>query len=158
MQSGRIVQEGRPRDLYASAASGFVADFTGDATFLPGEAAAEGVRTLGGTVTCALSEALVPGAKALVVLRPERVVVRTSPLGSSNEFAGTLRVAAFLGDHLDCIVDVAGTELRARAHPTAELRREQRVWGELPPEYCLAIPGDGWRPRALARTFDEDES
>jgi ABC-type sugar transport system ATPase subunit len=109
-------------------------------------------------VTCALSEALVPGAKALVVLRPERVVVRTSPLGSSNEFAGTLRVAAFLGDHLDCIVDVAGIELRARAHPTAELRREQRVWVELPPEYCLAIPDDGWRPRALARTFDEDES
>ena len=59
--------------------------------------------------------------------------------------------------HLDCIVEVGGTELRASAHPTAELRREQRVWVELPPEHCLAIPDDGWRPRALTRTFDEDE-
>jgi len=158
MQNGRIVQEGRPRDLYASPASGFVADFVGDATFLPGEVVEGGVRALGGIVRCTLSEALAPGAQALLVMRPERIVVRGAPAGVANEFAGTLRVAAFLGDHLDCVVDVDGTELRARAHPTAELRREQRVWVELPPEYCLAIPDDGWRPRALARTFDEDES
>jgi iron(III) transport system ATP-binding protein len=158
MQGGRIVQEGRPRDLYASPASGFVADFIGDATFLPGEVVEDGVRALGGTVRCSLSEALVPGAKALLVLRPERVVVRGTPARVPNEFAGTLRIAAFLGDHLDCIVDVGGTELRARAHATAELRRDQPVWVELPPEYCLAIPDDGWRPRALARTFADDEA
>ena len=158
MQGGRIVQEGRPRDLYASPASGFVADFVGDATFIPGEVVDGGVRALGGTVRCALSEALTPGAKVLLVLRPERLAVRPAPAGATNEFRGTLRVAAFLGDHLDCVVDVGGTELRARAHPTAELRREQQVWVELPPEYCLAIPDDGWRPRALARTFDDDET
>ncbi|HEV8536920.1 MAG TPA: ABC transporter ATP-binding protein [Candidatus Limnocylindria bacterium] len=158
MQNGRIVQEGRPRDLYASPASGFVADFVGDATFVPGEVIDGGVRALGGTVDCTLSEALAPGEKALLVLRPERVVVRAAPSGAANEFAATLRVAAFLGDHLDCVVDVAGTELRARAHPTAELRREQRVWVELPPEHCLAIPDDGWRPRTLTRTFDDEET
>jgi iron(III) transport system ATP-binding protein len=158
MQNGHIVQEARPRDLYSSPASGFVADFVGDATFLPGEVVDGGVRALGGTVRCALSEALTPGAKALLVLRPERVVVREAPARVPNEFPGTLRVAAFLGDHLDCVVDVAGMELRARAHPAAELRREQRVWVELPPEHCLAIPDDGWRPRTLVRSFDEDES
>jgi iron(III) transport system ATP-binding protein len=158
MQDGHIVQEGRPKDLYASPASGFVADFVGDATFLPGEVTAGGVRALGGTVRCALSEALAPGAKALLVLRPERLIVRERQAGVPNEFAGTLRIAAFLGDHQDCIVDIAGTQLRARAQPTADLRREQRVWVELPPDLCLAIPDDGWRPRELARTFDEDES
>jgi iron(III) transport system ATP-binding protein len=158
MQNGRIVQEGRPRDLYASPVSGFVADFVGDATFLEGEVIEGGMRALGGSVRCAVSEALAPGARALLVLRPERIFVRDAPSGAPNEFPGTLRVAAFLGDHLDCIVDVAGTQLRARAHPTAELRRDQRVWVELPPEHCLAMPDDGWRPRALTRTFDEDES
>jgi iron(III) transport system ATP-binding protein len=157
MRDGRVAQEGRPRDLYASPSSPFVADFVGDATFLPGEVIEGGVRALGGVVRCALSEALVPGASALLVLRPERLIVRGSPLGAANEFAGTLRVAAFLGDHLDCIVDIAGTTVRARAHPTADLRREQRVWVELPTEHCLAIPDDGWRPRALARSFEEDE-
>jgi iron(III) transport system ATP-binding protein len=158
MHEGRIVQEGRPRDLYASPASSFVADFIGEATFLPGDVTEGGVRALRGMVRCALSEALKPGAKALLVLRPERIVVHPTPAGVPNEFPGTLRVAAFLGDHLDCVVDVAGTELRARAHPTAELRREQRVWVELPPEHCLAIPDDGWRPRVTARTFDDEES
>jgi iron(III) transport system ATP-binding protein len=158
MQDGRIVQEGRPKDLYASPASPFVADFVGDATFLPGEVTEGGVRALGGVVRCALSEALAPGAKALLVLRPERLVVRQAPTGAPNEFAGTLRIAAFLGDRQDCVVEVAGTQLRARAAPTAELRRDQRVWIELPPDLCLAIPDDGWRPRELARTFDDEDS
>ena len=156
MQSGRIVQEGRPRELYASPASGFVADFVGDATFVPGEVVDGGVCALGGVVRCALSEALAPGAKALLVLRPERLVVHPGATGGPNEFAGTLRVAAFLGDHLDCVVEVGDTVMRARAHPAAELRRDQKVWVELPPEHCLAIPDDGWRPRALTRTFEQD--
>ncbi|TME92056.1 MAG: ABC transporter ATP-binding protein [Chloroflexi bacterium] len=156
MQSGRIVQEGRPRELYASPASPFVADFVGDATFVPGEVVDGGVRALGGVVRCALSEALVPGAKALLVLRPERLLVHPGATGGPNEFAGTLRVAAFLGDHLDCVVEIGDTVMRARAHPAAELRRDQKVWVELPPDHCLAIPDDGWRPRALTRTFEQD--
>ena len=156
MQSGRIVQEGRPRELYASPASPFVADFVGDATFVPGEVVDGGVRALGGVVRCALSEALVPGAKALLVLRPERLLVHAGATGGPNEFAGTLRVAAFLGDHLDCVVEIGDTVMRARAHPAAELRRDQKVWVELPPDHCLAIPDDGWRPRALTRTFEQD--
>jgi hypothetical protein len=28
---------------------------------------------------------------------------------------------------------------------------------EFPIEHCTAIADDGWRPRALARTFDDDE-
>src|SRR5437879_3326098 len=99
MQNGRIVQEGRPRDLYASPASGFVADFVRDATFLPGEVTDGGVRALGGTVRCALSEALAPGAKALLVLRPERLIVRDREAGVPNEFPARLRSAAFLGNH-----------------------------------------------------------
>src|SRR5207244_12295388 len=36
MRDGRVAQEGRPRDLYASPSSPFVADFVGDARLLPG--------------------------------------------------------------------------------------------------------------------------
>jgi iron(III) transport system ATP-binding protein len=158
MQAGKIVQEGAPRDLYRAPASGFVADFVGEATFLPGEVTAGGIRALGGTVTCALADGLAPGDKGLLVLRPENIVVRAKPAGAPNEFAGTLRVAAFLGDRLDCLVEIGDLLVRARAHPTTQLRRDQQVWVEFPIEHCTAIPDDGWRPRALARTFDEDES
>ena len=156
MQEGRIVQEASPREIYASPRSGFVADFVGLGTFVAGELADGGVRALGGTVHCARVEGVRPGEPALLVLRPENITVRAEPARVPNEFAGTLRIAAFLGDHLDCIVEVGDTLIRARAHPATELRREQEVFVELPLRYCVALPDDGWRPRALSRSFEED--
>jgi iron(III) transport system ATP-binding protein len=158
MQAGKIVQEGAPRDLYRSPASGFVADFVGEATFLPGRVVPGGLSALGGVVACSLGDGLALGQNALLVLRPENIVVRAQPSGLPNEFAGVLRVAAFLGDRLDCVVEIGDLFVRARSHPTTQLRRDQKVWVEFPVEHCTAIPDDGWRPRALARTFDDDET
>ena len=31
------------------------------------------------------------------------------------------------------------------------------MWVEFPVEHCVAIADDGWRPRVLARTFEDDE-
>ncbi len=157
MQNGEIVQEGAPRDLYGGPASGFVADFVGDATFLAGQAADGGIRALGSIVRCRLGDGVRAGDPALLVLRPEDIVVRAEASGRPNEFAGTLRTAAFLGDHLDCFVEIGDVLVRAKTHPSTRLRREQRVWVEFPVEHCVAIADDGWRPRVLARTFDDDE-
>jgi len=157
MHNGAIVQEGRPRDLYARPASGFVADFVGEATFVPGEVVSGGIRALGGVVACSFADGVAPGAAGLLVVRPENIVVHASASGRPNEFPGTLRVAAFLGDRLDCVVEIGDLLVRARAHPATELARDQKVWVEFPVEHCVAISDDGWRPRALARTFDEDE-
>jgi iron(III) transport system ATP-binding protein len=157
MQSGHIVQLGRPRDLYTTPTSGFVADFVGEATFVPGDVVPEGIRALGGVIHCSFAEGVTPGGTGLLVVRPENIVVRSEASGRPNEFAGTLRVAAYLGDRLDCVVEIGDLLIRARAHPSTQLTREQQVWVEFPVEHCVAIPDDGWRPRALARTFDEDE-
>jgi iron(III) transport system ATP-binding protein len=158
MQNGRIVQEGSPRELYANPASGFVADFVGEATFLAGKIVPGGLSALGGTVSCSLSDGLAVGGDGLLVLRPENINVRPAASGAPNEFAGVLRVAAFLGDHLDCVVELGDLLVRARTHPSTVLRRDQKVWVEFPVEHCVAIPDDGWRPRALARTFDDESS
>ncbi len=156
MHNGQIVQEGGPRDIYSTPGSGFVADFVGLATFLLGEIVDGGLKALGGVVRCTVPQHLARGAKAVLVLRPENIHVHPSAAGRPNEFAGTLRVAAFLGDHLDCVVDVDGTLVRARAHPSTVLRRDQKVWVEFPVEHCVAIPDDGWRPLVLRRSFDEE--
>jgi iron(III) transport system ATP-binding protein len=157
MQNGRIVQQGSPRQLYANPSSGFVADFVGEATFVAGELSTGGLAALGGTVRCSVADGLGLGQKGLLVLRPENINVRAAASGAPNEFAGTVRVAAFLGDRLDCVVEIGELLVRAHAHPSTELRRDQRVWVEFPVAYCVAIPDDGWRPKALARTFDDDE-
>ncbi len=156
MHDGRIVQEGAPRDIYAAPASGFVADFVGLGTFLSGEVTREGVRALGRVVACRPPAELAAGSRAHLVLRPENVLVGERAQGGPNEFEGTLRVAAFLGDHLDCLVEVEGELIRARAHPTSRFVRDQKVWVELPAEQCLVIADDGWRPRPLARSFADE--
>ena len=158
MQDGEIVQEGTPREIYRDPVSGFAADFVGNATFIAGEVVDGGLGALGGVVRCSLPGELRPGEKGLLVLRPENVIVRGAPERRPNEFGGTLEIAAFLGDHLDCIVSVGDTLVRARAHPSAQLRRGQGVWVEFPVDHCVAMPDDGWRPRALQRTFEEDEA
>ncbi len=156
MQNGEIVQEGAPRDLYGGPASGFVADFVGDATFLAGQATEGGIQALGAVVRCRLGDGLRAGEQGLLVLRPEDIVVRAQASGRPNEFAGILRTAAFLGDHLDCFVEINEVLIRAKTHPSTTLRREQRVWVEFPVEHCVAIADDGWRPRVLTRTFDDE--
>ncbi len=156
MRDGRIVQEGTPRDIYASPGSGFAADFVGAGTFLQAEVVPGGVRALGMVVRCQPPSDLALGASAHLVLRPENVAVKERADGRPNEFAGTLRVAAFLGDHLDCLVEVAGELIRARAHPSSRLAREQSVWIEIPADQCVVLADDGWRPRPLARSFADE--
>jgi iron(III) transport system ATP-binding protein len=157
MQDGQIVQEGSPREIYREPASGFAADFVGSATFLAGEVTEGGIRALGGLVRCAIPKELPSGEKGLLVLRPENVVVHATPERRPNEFQGKLEIAAFLGDHLDCIVSIGETLVRARAHPSVQLRRGQDVWVEFPVDHCVAMRDDGWRPRALQRTFEPEE-
>jgi iron(III) transport system ATP-binding protein len=156
MHDGRIVQEGTPREIYRDPASGFAADFVGSATFVAGQVAEGGLLALGGVVRCSVPEGLRPGEKGLLVLRPENVHVRATPEHRPNEFGGKLEIAAFLGDHLDCIVSIGDTLVRARAHPSDQLVRGQDAWVEFPPGHCIAMRDDGWRPRALQRTFEED--
>ncbi|MBI2324044.1 MAG: ABC transporter ATP-binding protein [Chloroflexi bacterium] len=157
MHDGGIVQEGTPREIYRDPSTGFAADFVGNATFLAGDVVEDGIAALGGRVRCSMPKDLRPGEKGLLVLRPENVVVRGAPERRPNEFGGKLEIAAFLGDHLDCIVAVGDTLVRARAHPSVQLRRGQDVWVEFPVEHCVAMRDDGWRPRALQRSFGEDE-
>ena len=156
MHDGRIVQEGGPREIYREPASGFAADFVGSATFVAGEAIEGGIRAFGGSIRCSLSGDLKPGDKALLVIRPENVMVRDTTERGPSGFAGKLEIAAFLGDHLDCIVSVGDSLVRSRAHPSSQLQRGQDVWVEFPSD-LTAIPDDGWRPRALQRSFDDEE-
>ncbi len=157
MRDGRIVQEGGPREIYGAPASGFVADFVGVGTFVPAEVGSGSVKALGGTVTCDTPADMPAGTHAHLVLRPENVNVDDRPHGGANEFEGTLRVAAFLGDHLDCLVDVAGELVRARAHPAQRLVRDQTVWIRMAPEQCVLLADDGWKPRPLARSYAEED-
>lgn len=103
---GRIEQVGTGPQLYASPATHFVADFIGDSAFLSGELAGlrdgrAALRFADGTVLgdVPMHGTAVPGARAELMLRPERIELspEAGPAGASLPV--TVEDVTFLGNN-----------------------------------------------------------
>ncbi len=147
MSSGVIVQEGAPREIYMQPKTQFVANFIGSTNQLNGQIAkvaddgAGVVRTDAGEISCGLLGGLAGGAKVVVVVRPESVVLhRSKPAGTDNIIEGKIGAAMFLGEYLDCTVEIGKNVLQTHQHHTLQFRRGDTVWVELPAGECMALP------------------
>jgi hypothetical protein len=54
---------------------------------------------------------------------------------------GTVEAADFLGEYIDCTVNVAGNAIRVRAHSTLDLPLGHKLALTLPPSQCTSVPG-----------------
>ncbi len=107
-EGGLIRQLATPRVIYDNPANAFVAGFVGENNRLPGKVLAreadeaEVALDCGLTVFARAADALSPGARCVVTIRPERVAV--APVAASELGEGaipaTLREAIFQGDHV----------------------------------------------------------
>jgi iron(III) transport system ATP-binding protein len=146
MDSGAVVQEGLPRNVYQVPANPFVAHFIGLANFLKGRLAQvkeDGwgtVELANGTVDSMLSNSVRPGDDVLVMIRPEDVILQPGQdTHERNTFRGQIEVAAFMGDALDCWVTVEGQRIRIKAHPSNVLERGHCVSLYFPPARCRCV-------------------
>jgi spermidine/putrescine transport system ATP-binding protein len=115
MHRGRIMQVGRPDEIYARPRSRFVADFMG-ANVLPG--------SLGG------------GAGS-VAIRPEQIIVR--PEGDAG-MPGRVIATTFLGARTACLVALdAGPTIKVERDDLPALTVGQRVSCILPPAALLPL-------------------
>ncbi len=149
MSDGKIIQEGSPREIYAAPQGSFVADFIGKTNFLEG--AVRGleevdggqrarVETPIGTLTCRVAGGASVGDPVKVAVRPENVVLGAPGAGADgNAVEGMVEAVTFLGNMLDCVVDVAGHSLHVQLHPAAPPALGHRVVLHLPPEHVLAM-------------------
>ena len=102
MEAGRIVQVGKPREVYDSPANRFVAGFVGSANFLAGrtlEPANGMVRVAldaGPSLNLPAPGALPAGAPVTVMIRPERM--RLAGDSGADRCQGTVVASAFLGN------------------------------------------------------------
>ncbi|MGH8874042.1 MAG: ABC transporter ATP-binding protein [Acidimicrobiia bacterium] len=116
MDEGRLLQVGRPEEIYERPTSRFVADFIGQTNFLPVTAAGDGqVRLPDG----ASVRAQVPGGYAglVLALRPEKIDLMPAdaqPRDGLNRVAGTVRRTVYMGDTLSYEVECAGVSLTVR--------------------------------------------
>ena len=149
MSSGVIVQEGSPREIYLQPKSKFVANFigttnqfSGKITRVSGDGAAV-VATQEGEISCGLSNEMNAGASVVVVVRPESVVLhQQKPTGATNILEGKIGAAMFLGEYLECTVEVGKNVLQTHQRHSLQVRRGDPVWIELPSSDCMALPAE----------------
>ena len=119
MERGRLVQVGRPADLYRRPASRYVAGLLGDVNLIPGRlgpAGADGTREVvsaHGTLPAQADGALpAEGAEVVVAVRPESLIL------GDDGLPVTVEDETFLGDRVRRVLRLPdGTILRASGPP-----------------------------------------
>jgi iron(III) transport system ATP-binding protein len=147
MQGGRIVQVGKPRDIYEHPNCAFVADFIGVTNFISGTVAAwDGdrcrVETVDGDLWVGGGPAVPLGATVTLSIRPEAIELRTDPVATSvpNRLRGTVVNRAFLGDSVDHVVAIGKAELRNRSNPAQSIVPGTEVTLVIDPDKVALVP------------------
>jgi putative spermidine/putrescine transport system ATP-binding protein len=111
MDAGKIVQIGRPLEIYRRPTNRFVASFVGESNLLDVEVLQKRgttitVKSRAGYVFNAESRDTIEQSKATVLVRPERIVVSNE--ATANSAPVTVTSAIFLGEILRIQAQMAG--------------------------------------------------
>ncbi len=149
MLDGVILQEGSPRDIYLRPENDFVAGFVGQVNFFKGkvtEAPAQGlgaVETGAGRISCTIPAGIKVGAAVSVAVRPESLATRAANdaggVFTGNVLRGKVAHAVFLGDSIDCQVEVQGHPVRAKVETTSRIGVGDEVYLEFDPSACVVF-------------------
>jgi iron(III) transport system ATP-binding protein len=149
MDSGTLVQQGAPRDIYWRPSTAFVATFVGRTNQL--SVTRPPAQTGNGTVSVETSIGPVlvnaEGGRPIgpgdsIVIRPEDLQVSMAPpAGRSNVFAGRVRRPTFLGENIELELDIRGEVLMTRQHPRFAIAPGDEVYVELPVDRCVVVSG-----------------
>ena len=139
MREGRIIQIGRPEELYLAPADPFVATFLGEVNRLPALVRAGRAETVIGALALPAGLDLGEGP-AQVLLRPEGLLVQAEG-GVPAEVEACRLLGATTLVHL-AVADGAGgaLHLHARLPPGLRLARGQRVTLAMDPERAFVFP------------------
>ena len=81
--------------------------------------------------------------RVVVVVRPENINLHLQkPANTANVVEAKIGAAMFLGEYLDCAIELGGTTLQAHQRHTLQVRRGDTVWVELPAGECMALPAE----------------
>ncbi len=120
LAEGRVVQSGRPAELYETPATRWLAGFVGDANFVAGTATGDAASTLLGEVP--LRE--LRRGPVEVLVRPEHLDVAPA---TSDGPGATVELVEYLGHGTTYVLDLDGTTLRAHRPSAPVLQRGDRA-------------------------------
>ena len=150
MKDGLIVQEGRPTEIYGAPGQTFVADFIGKTNFLKAKVVSRDgagsnmrlarVDTPIGPLACRMAGDAVQGDAVTIAVRPENVEIKAGASTEDNSAAGEVDAVVYLGNLLDCVVNIRGERIRVQLHPSQTLAKGDKVSLRFPMEHCLVLP------------------
>ena len=152
LSNGRIMQIGRPTDVYENPSNKFVADFIGDANFFDGTVVASDARevaiALGPLTLYAPLTGDVPriGASASFSVRPERLRIQSRGVDREtkrNVYDATVEDHDYLGAVVRYYLRLGdGLLVKVDEHNVSGIRYRsgETVTVEIPPDDCFVLP------------------
>jgi iron(III) transport system ATP-binding protein len=146
MRAGRIEQLGKPREIYNTPASRFVADFIGSANFITGDVvggnATKGydVRTIHGVIHATSLTDHAVGQEVLLTVRPESMSLQEVTEGGPG--VGEVMGRAFLGDGVDHVVGFGDETIRVKTSPNISIPEPTKVRILFEEGSCSVVPAD----------------
>ena len=147
MREGRIVEQGRPINIYRYPRHVFTAQFIGSTNLITGTVAAADasgqlqVETrLGRLLGVDPTRALQPGAKVRVSIRPEDLSAPAERSDSANMISGQLAFAAFAGAAVEAELACGETKIACLLDRDADLTQGRTVSLWAKPDACLVLP------------------
>ena len=151
MREGRILRQGAPREIFSDPEHPFVADFLGVSNRLAGEIVAvpehgrvEVKLTGTGRPVMVRGEGAVH-SRVWVAVRPSRVGLRrraSDETGGTDTLPGRIVRVTFLGEEVDCQVQVGDLMLQARDSGRNDWRPGEEVEVRLAPRDLMLLPHD----------------
>jgi iron(III) transport system ATP-binding protein len=150
MDSGTLIQQGAPREIYSRPSTAFVATFVGRTNLLsvvrPPQGAGTGVvpvETSIGPVLVNVEGSRQIGMGDSIVIRPEDLHISTEapPAGRGNVSLGRVRRPTFLGENVELEIEIRGEILVSRQHSRLEFASGEEVYVELPIDRCILVSG-----------------
>jgi len=164
MNGGRILQLGKPDDVYERPDSQFVADFMGSTNLLRGilrkevgAAALAVVETDFGPLLCSFAAALASGSRVVISVRPENIkITKDGASDENNILEGRVKERTYYLGMVEYAIDVLGFELRVRSAADGQINSNGSVRLKLAADKCVAIAVDkGGQSHEPAATIQE---
>jgi iron(III) transport system ATP-binding protein len=153
LDHGRLVQVGRPAEIFDRPKTRFVAEFVGKANILAGRMSGDGHLHVGDGVKIRLNGAAVPAlsGEVLICLRPHNIKLVADPAAARdlagqgyNLFSGTIRRSIYFGDAVDYTIELASrATLRVIAPPSQRFDSGQAIHAAAHPDHCVVVRDDG---------------
>lgn len=145
MNQGKVIESGRPQEIYAHPRQGFTAHFMGVCNALNGKvlsvkgSKAE-IEVSAGRMTCIVSQGVLRGDSVTVYLHPESFRLSRSERGD-RAWQGTLVFGTYHGDSWDFHVRVGSEQIKVRTYGyRVSLSANENVWIEYDQDAAIVMP------------------